>query len=611
MGGTGTPNGNDGSNGSAALTLNYLGGTVTGFTNLGSAPFDGVTSGADTITGTGFGDLIISLTGNDFVNADSGADTVYGGAGTDQLFGGIDNDTLFGGSGDDFINGQTEDDTVEGGLGNDTLEGGSNTAAGDTLSFANFIAVSGSLGITVNLDNAAQQNTGAGLDTITGFENVTGSAFDDTITGSYGGAVNNILNGMGGNDTIVMYDGYFSADHFNGGANLDTLLADKNWGSGVIFNMSLGTTTLFANSFNTFEQIENITVGGYAQVIGDGFDNVITVTQTGSAKTNTLNGGGGDDTIEGAQGADILNGDGNGLFGDTVSYSQSAAGVTVNLTVAIQGGGGDAAGDTLSGFENVTGSANNDTIAGNAGANVLKGEAGTGDTLNYTDLNGFVNVNLQTRIVSGGHAAGDTISGFENLTGSAFGDTLTGSNLANLLAGGNGNDRLFGGIGSDVLNGGDNNDTLEGGIDGDQLNGGLNTDTASYSRSTAGVTVNLLTGAATLGDAAGDSFNSIENLRGSNHGDRLTLSNVAGRADGLNGDDVMSGGTAADRLFGGNNNDVIAGRKGADLFQVAAALTALCSRLAILVKPSPVPTELPTIRKVPLARATRLILASP
>ena len=209
-----------------------------------------------------------------------------------------------------------------------------------------------------------------------------------------------------------------SLDHFNGGANIDTLLANSDWSAQVIFDMSNGTTTFYAAALNTFEQIENITVGGSATVVGDGFDNVITVTQSPSINNaNTINGGDGNDTIEGAQGADILNGDGNGLFGDTVSYSQSAAGVTVKLTVAIQGGGGDAAGDTLSGFENVTGSTNNDTIAGNAGANVLKGEAGTGDTLNYTDSNGFVNVNLQTRIVSGGHAAGDTISGFENLTG--------------------------------------------------------------------------------------------------------------------------------------------------------------------------------------------------
>jgi Ca2+-binding RTX toxin-like protein len=43
------------------------------------------------------------------------------------------------------------------------------------------------------------------------------------------------------------------------------------------------------------------------------------------------------------------------------------------------------------------------------------------------------------------------VSGFENLTGSAFNDKLTGSTLANVLHGGAGNDILAGGTGADTF----------------------------------------------------------------------------------------------------------------------------------------------------------------
>jgi len=61
---------------------------------------------------------------------------------------------------------------------------------------------------------------------------------------------------------------------------------------------------------------------------------------------------------------------------DTAVYSASSAGVNVNLANAGAQSGGDAAGDVLSNFENITGSAFNDTLIGDAGANVLTGGAG-------------------------------------------------------------------------------------------------------------------------------------------------------------------------------------------------------------------------------------------
>ena len=45
----------------------------------------------------------------------------------------------------------------------------------------------------------------------------------------------------------------------------------------------------------------------------------------------------------------------------------------------------------------------------------------------------------------------DTLTGFENLTGSAFNDTLIGTTGDNVIAGGAGADKLTGGAGADTF----------------------------------------------------------------------------------------------------------------------------------------------------------------
>ena len=48
-----------------------------------------------------------------------------------------------------------------------------------------------------------------------------------------------------------------------------------------------------------------------------------------------------------------------------------------------------------------------------------------------------------------GGAGSDTVSNFENLTGSSFNDTLAGTAGANVIEGGAGNDVVTGGAGDD------------------------------------------------------------------------------------------------------------------------------------------------------------------
>ena len=53
--------------------------------------------------------------------------------------------------------------------------------------------------MTVSLAITTAQNTvGSGTDTLTNIENLTGSNFNDTLTGN---AAANILSGLAGNDT--------------------------------------------------------------------------------------------------------------------------------------------------------------------------------------------------------------------------------------------------------------------------------------------------------------------------------------------------------------------------------------------------------------------------
>ena len=239
-----------------------------------------------------------------------------------------------------------------------------------------------------------------------------------------------------------------------------------------------------------------------------------------------------DNVLEGSAGADDIDGDA-GL--DTASYAGSDAAVTVNLSDGTATGG-DAEGDTLVSIENLTGSAHDDTLTGDTAENVLEGgdgadtlDGGAGaDTASYAASDAAITVDLSTGTKSGGHAAGDTITNIESLLGSRYSDVLTGDAGANRLTGGPGNDRLTGRAGADTLV------------------GGTGLDTASYAASAAAVTVNLETGAATGGDAQGDTLDSIENLTGSAHDDTLI-------SDADN--NVLEGGAGADTLDGGDGID--------------------------------------------------------
>ncbi len=187
-------------------------------------------------------------------------------------------------------------------------------------------------------------------------------------------------------------------------------------------------------------------------------------------------------------------------------------------------------------IENAVGGSGNDLIIGNAVANRLNGGAGA-DIVSYRDAAAAVSVSLLTGRGSEGDARGDIYTGFEGIEGGAGADTLVGDNAANVL---------IGGAGADMLTG----------------NGGL--DTASYRFATAGVSVSLLSGRGTAGDAAGDRLTSIEALEGGRGNDMLYGSNANDTLTGNAGDDRLEAYAGDDALDGGAGNDVLYGQAGDD-----------------------------------------------
>ena len=123
---------------------------------------------------------------------------------------------------------------------------------------------------------------------------------------------------------------------------------------------------------------------------------------------------------------------------------------------------------------------------------------------------------------------------------------VASADQADILRGLGGNDMLFGGSG---------NDTLEGGPGADTLIGGPGMDTADYSASAAAVSVNLLTGLGSGGDAQGDILGGIENIVGSAFNDTLTGDNGGNALDGRSGNDTLLGGAGSDTLAGGAGAD--------------------------------------------------------
>ncbi|MEQ9693680.1 calcium-binding protein [Shimia sp. SDUM112013] len=380
---------------------------------------------------------------------------------------------------------------------------------------------------------------------------ITGSSADDRILGTDRA---DTIEGLAGNDTL---QGGMGEDLLDGGDGIDLI---RYAFSTAPVQIDLRDNSLFGGS------AEGDSVISIERVRGSDFDDML----LGDNAENQLIGGAGDDTLQGRDGRDKLDGGGGrdsldgGLGPDWLSYYASNAGVTINLATG-QASGGDAEGDVFLNFENLRGSQHDDRLTGDSGDNRMFGAEGadtlTGgvgiDWLTYATSDAAVTVHLGTGATSGGHAAGDVISEFENLRGSQFDDHLSGDGLANFLSGADGDDTLVGG---------DGNDTFIGGQGADSMDGGNGIDLVTYRSATIfrfGAIVDTRSGTAS-GVAEGDRFTSVEYFVGTNVADSFVLGSEDNRVHGLDGDDFIDTGNGNDTLIGGAGRDFLHGGDGND-----------------------------------------------
>ncbi|MBC7985230.1 MAG: FG-GAP repeat protein [Sphingomonadaceae bacterium] len=145
------------------------------------------------------------------------------------------------------------------------------------------------------------------------------------------------------------------------------------------------------------------------------------------------------------------------------------------------------------------------------------------------------------------------IFGFQQ---SGVGDTITGTN---------GPDSLDGGTGDDSLIGLDGDDTLRGMGGADALDGGSGGDWADYTGAPEKVVADLASPIENRGHALGDTYISIENVRGTALNDTLAGDGGANILDGAERNDILEGRAGADMLFGRAGDDTLEGAGDNDL----------------------------------------------
>ncbi len=570
--------------------------------------------GDDTVTGGALDDTISGGAGADSINGRNGNDVVSGDGGDDFLQGGTGLDFIDGGDGDDRVLGLgSSGDTLRGGPGNDTLDGGAGTGdiiseIGDVsftltptqltglgtdsvLNVEGAILVGGAGANAIDVSTSGVPTTltgGGGNDTITGgtaFDVLTESAdvnfllTDSTLTGlgtdSFtsietvslsGGVGNNVLDasassravtlsGGDGNDTLIggavadVLFGEAGNDQLTGNGGADALLA----GDGIDRLVESGDNDFTLGS-GSLDGAANDTINAFEEAELTGGESANTILVTTFVGTVTLNGGGGNDSLEGTSFNDVLDG---GEGDDTLK--------------------GEDGNDTLDGgpgADNLLGGVGNDLISGGAGNDRLRGELGTDPLLTGDDTldggDGADDLN--------GESGDDVISGgpdFDSVLGAAGNDSLSGDDGTDLVSGGAGDDTVDGGTGADDVRGDDGNDTVFGGTENDVLQGGAGNDVldAGDGDDTIGAGSGNDSASGGLGNDVINGLDGLDTLHGDAGNDTISggLDNdqlFGGDGDdttvGNEGDDTLHGGAGTDTVRGQEGNDVITGDDGPD-----------------------------------------------
>ena len=369
------------------------------------------------------------------------------------------------------------------------------------------------------------------------------------------------IEGLGGNDTVSSYNG--GSDTVLGGAG-DDVLGGIGKLDGGIGNDSLSTYSGLASASTLLGGDGNDTITNYSWFWGAHFD--------------VLDGGNGDDYIEGA--GTVSGGAGNdfliahgGLFsggagndGILIFDTSNVDGGTGNDTISsytlygtstIHGGKGDDAIFLYSSHDVVDGGLGNDTItigqgsggtiSGGAGDDSLVFSGAEADYHFYHSARGLIIDNgggavlesaIETLVFNDGSMATPSTAGLGNyVLGTTENATLTGTGL---------DDWLVGYYGVTSLSGGAGNDRIDG---NGHLNGDAGNDTISGSGTLSGGADNdYLTGYGTLDGGLGDDSIII-------HTSNWQPSSVTGG----DGNDTIDGiyGSGGDYISAGDGNDLI------------------------------------------------------
>jgi Ca2+-binding RTX toxin-like protein len=410
-----------------------------------------------------------------------------------------------------------------------------------------------------------------------------------SATGSDGGAGADMLSANASGGTLrgnagddVMFDGA-GEDNFYGGAGSDTFVFTPDDTRDTLHDFDPNTDQIDLSAYGDVTSVQDLRLRDLAQgvrvFIGDeelrlisttggrltasdladvflfASDHVVmpeAIAQRGTAENEVFFAGLHADTIEGGAGQDMLSFE-NAPAGAVVDLSNNAnntgqaAGYVLTDVEGVTGGAfndrltGDALGNTLTGLagnDSILGGAGNDWLTPGVGHDTVDGGSGT-DMVSFVDLTQGANINLTTGLAaSGGHT--DALRNVENITGTIYGDFIQGNGAANLLRGLGDYDWIVGSAGNDTIDGGNGRDMI------------------SYVYAGSGVTVDLGQGRGLAGQAAGDTYVSVERVTGSIYPDLFYGSDGQDDFRGLGGYDWFIASTGGrDRYEGGTGLDTV------------------------------------------------------
>ena len=357
-----------------------------------------------------------------------------------------------------------------------------------------------------------------------------------------------------GTNVILFGEGY-SADNITieqhddlyGSYHNDLLITDMNGNSLRLdgyFSLSPSVTDYLQFSDGSTLQLTDIEIETHGS---DAIDNLNGIENRDLSNNDVIYGYGGADSINAKSGDDIIiGGEGNdaitggdgfdisvytGLFADytitpqlTSYYVEDTVGTDGRDSISqierlnFQDGFYDLSTSTFTPYDEV--------FVATATAESFAGDNEGTDTVDYSNSDAAVSVDIKDNILSGGYAEGDSLSGIEAIVGSAYDDLIKGDNGINTINGGAGDDQIYGRDGDDTLLGGDGADKMRGGDGNDVIYTGAGDDT----------------------DVRGEAGN--DTIYGEDGADKL---------QGSEGDDTLYGGDGNDLLYGDDTDELLTG----------------------------------------------------